>query len=263
MLTKHPWQWVAMINAGLLLGAISCIKEPKNRREPTPAKTPASTAGTDNTTSDTGSSGHSPAPCAGCHEKDRPAAPHAATGDCSTCHTFPDWKTIATSSGTTHDGKETSCAGCHEKDRPAAPHYGTTDCISCHKIAGWSPSETYSHSPKPASCAECHDKDKPAAASSRAYPAVGTPTDYTTDGTYPGSGHFYGKDCVTCHLTPAEGQSQFAFTHSKPAANFCLPCHFADGKAKHGTTSTSKITKQWGNCYNCHKSFDAAQSRSW
>lgn len=33
-----------------------------------------------------------PASCYGCHEQDRPAAPHNAVSDCVGCHSYPIWK---------------------------------------------------------------------------------------------------------------------------------------------------------------------------
>ncbi|MEZ4743889.1 MAG: cytochrome c3 family protein [Bdellovibrionota bacterium] len=202
---------------------------------------------------------HDPIPssCISCHEKDRPSSPHEKTKDCVGCHAFPNWKRAASFD---HIPEPESCVTCHESQRPTFPHPQESDCKSCHKFPSFT-NALFSHTPKPESCGEyCHTR--PTNPYNRAYPNQGPPLGYQ-DGD-DGSGHLLGKDCSECHLTPVENKNTWEFNHSTPKLTFCLPCHFNEGKTKHGTNNPlTYILEGFGNCYSCHKNYDKSQSRNW
>lgn len=85
---------------------------------------------------------HQPPPksCVGCHSNDRPKPPHPKSGDCVSCHKYPNWEP-QTSGGETlafsHEPPPKSCNGCHADDRPAPPHVKEGDCVTCHKFPNW------------------------------------------------------------------------------------------------------------------------------
>lgn len=198
-----------------------------------------------------------PASCVGCHEKDRPAPPHEAKQDCVGCHSFPSFKTAV--SAFNHVPTPTSCVGCHEKNRPAAPHIANKDCVGCHAYPSFK-RVAFSHLPKPALCEDCHTR--PTTVGLRAYPNQGPPAGFNpNDPKALGSKHYVGKDCAACHRTPDEGASAFAFTHSTPKADFCLPCHFNQGRGQHANENRATLSG-FGNCFNCHKNFDKNANRS-
>ena len=113
--------------------------------------------------------------------------------------------------------------------------------------------------PKPQQCETCHAR--PTNTGRRAYPNQGPPADFLAGEDYPGSGHYLGKDCQSCHQTPVEGANGFNFTHSQPAADFCLPCHFNGGSNEHNNENNVNLTA-YGNCFTCHKAFDAQNGRN-
>ena len=195
--------------------------------------------------------------CSPCHAADRPAAPHEAQSDCIGCHSFPSFK--AKLSSFNHNPPPVSCVGCHEKDRPGAPHIAKNDCASCHAFPTFKRA-AFSHSPKLALCEDCHTR--PTTTGLRAYPNQGPPIGFNpNDAATLGGKHYVGKDCGSCHLTPDEGATAFAFTHSKPKADFCLPCHFNQGRGEHANDNDVMLNA-FGNCASCHPNFDKAVNRS-
>jgi hypothetical protein len=138
-------------------------------------------------------------------------------------------------------------------DAIAALHTDQKSCATCHSYPSFSERKLFSHIPKPETCETCHAR--PAGAGLRAYPNEGPPAGFNpNDATAPGSGHYIGKDCVTCHATPAEGARAFVFSHSTPRAEFCLPCHFNDGRGEHNGDGDVTL-RDFGNCYSCHRNF--------
>lgn len=202
---------------------------------------------------------HDPLPktCIECHAAKRPAKPHDAEGECSGCHKFPNWSQAV--SFNHYQPKPTSCGTCHNSKRPAAPHPTDGDCVGCHNFPDWK-NAIFSHTPKPATCGDyCHVR--PTATAQRAYPNQGPPAGFTEGG--PGSGHFNGKECVECHLTPPEGGTTFGFDHSKPSLKFCLPCHYDKGVEEHGANTSGYEMTGYGNCNTCHKDYDRNVRRRW
>jgi hypothetical protein len=210
--------------------------------------------------------------CASCHESKRPApkdgVAHGGGKSCELCHKYDaskTWANVVAESTFDHKPMPSTCVTCHEGDRPSATHNAGQDCVKCHTNPDWSvvksATASFSHDPKPVTCEGCHNR--PEIVGTRAYPNQGPPTGFdAADKTAAGSGHYIGKDCSSCHGTPPEGNTEFMFTHSKPATGFCLPCHFNKGKGEHAGSSTVTLTG-FGNCFNCHKSYDKAGSRSW
>lgn len=156
--------------------------------------------------------------------------------------------------------EQKSCAQCHEKNRPAPMHYGKEDCATCHSFPNFTERKLFTHMPKPQTCETCHAR--PATAGLRAYPNQGPPVGFDPNNkAAPGSGHYVGKDCASCHATPAEGAMTFTFSHSTPKADFCLPCHFNDGRGEHAN-DPAIILRDFGNCFSCHKNFDRNATRN-
>lgn len=156
--------------------------------------------------------------------------------------------------------EQKSCASCHEKVRPAPSHFGKEDCATCHSYPSFSSVKLFSHMPKPESCESCHAR--PAVAGLRAYPNQGPPDGFDPNNkNAPGSGHYVGKECSSCHATPAEGAMAFTFSHSTPKADFCLPCHFNDGRGEHAN-DPAIILRDFGNCFSCHQNFDRNAARN-
>lgn len=199
---------------------------------------------------------HAPTPvsCAQCHEKDRKApvagVTHGNGSDCVGCHTPAT--TWATGASFSHNPMPTACATCHESKRPAPvggfAHYNNQDCVGCHTPTTWANYKLYPHSPVPVNCASCHENKRPA---SSTHPSINNAA--VTD-----KSHFATKDCYLCHLPAAGANRVFSFSHSNAVGtniNFCLPCHYTQGKNKHG--SANYFTGD-GLCYNCHKT-----KRSW
>ncbi|HYX32688.1 MAG TPA: hypothetical protein VE954_06210 [Oligoflexus sp.] len=196
--------------------------------------------------------------CNSCHTKDRPAAPHDQQADCVGCHSFPAFK--STLNAALHEPTPASCNSCHEKNRPAAPHIANKDCVGCHAFPTFK-RVAFSHLPKPAVCEECHAR--PATAGLRAYPNQGPPVGFlANDPKAMGSRHYVGKDCISCHRTPDEGATAFNFTHSTPRADFCLPCHFNEGRDEHAGDNRA-VLLDFGNCASCHRNFDVNVNRGW
>lgn len=203
---------------------------------------------------------HNPKPdsCNSCHEKDRPTLPHVAEQDCVGCHSPSTF--IQSVSAFNHEPKPQNCVSCHEKNRPAAPHVAGKDCVGCHSFPTFT-SVSFSHTPKPAMCEECHVR--PATTGIRAYPNQGPPVGFVADDPAAlGSRHYLGKDCSSCHKTPDEGAAVFTFTHSTPKAEFCLPCHFNEGREGHNSPNRGTFT-EFGDCFTCHKNFDKDVLRNW
>lgn len=117
----------------------------------------------------------------------------------------------------------------------------------------------FTHLPKPERCADCHER--PEAVGLRAYPNQGPPADF--DPAFPGTGgsHYLGSDCISCHQTPAEGQTAFVFTHSQPNPEACLPCHYNEGQAQHAGSAVVDFSEK-GNCHTCHQNFNAEVLRN-
>jgi nitrate/TMAO reductase-like tetraheme cytochrome c subunit len=197
---------------------------------------------------------HTPAQasCAACHEIKRPVAPHAATGDCVSCHTTANWvATVAFN----HNPTPASCVSCHETKRPTTSthlnvlgvtltsnsHYTGQDCASCHKPAtGTYPTAwSYSHNPAQASCVACHEVKRPVAP------------------------HAATGDCVSCHTT-TNWVATVAFNHN-PAPTSCVSCHTKDRL----TVNTGHNTKSTGHyslvadCVSCHLSPAASSTTTW
>ncbi|MFW7380096.1 MAG: hypothetical protein ACOH5I_14880 [Oligoflexus sp.] len=153
-----------------------------------------------------------------------------------------------------------SCVSCHEINRPAPPHVASQDCVNCHSYPGFDNIQAFSHLPKPETCEDCHAR--PTTTASRAYPNQGPPVDFDPNNPNSiGSGHYVGKDCVTCHNTPAEGSTVFSFTHSTPRTDFCLPCHFNDAEEEHAGDGDAML-QNLGNCFSCHMNFDRNAERN-
>lgn len=123
------------------------------------------------------------------------------------------------------------------------------------------PVQRFTHLPKPATCADCHVR--PLTVGKRAYPTQGPPAGFNAnDPAAIGGKHYVGKDCSSCHRTPAEGATVFSFTHSAPKAEFCLPCHFNRGQTEHANNNNNVMLQGFGNCFNCHKNFDVNTARN-
>jgi hypothetical protein len=149
---------------------------------------------------------------------------------------------------------QVTCVSCHEKDRPAQPHYGKEDCATCHSFPSFKTVKLFTHDPKPATCEGCHAR--PTTAGLRSYPNQGPPAGFDPNNkAAPGSGHYVGKDCAACHNSPKEQATSFTFTHSAPRADFCLPCHFNEGRGEHANDNDITL-RDFGNCFSCHQNFD-------
>lgn len=161
-----------------------------------------------------------------------------------------------------HTPAPASCINCHENKRPTEPvHYPGKDCVTCHAYPSFK-GGFFAHAPKPAVCEECHVR--PITVGVRAYPNIGTPANFNpNDPTQPGTGHYRGKDCVSCHATPAENATQFTFAHAKQSPEACLPCHFRDGVGEHQGDNRGVELTGFGNCFNCHRNFDQTVRRDW
>jgi hypothetical protein len=156
-----------------------------------------------------------------------------------------------------HSPQPTTCGGCHESKRPAVSHYPGHDCSECHKYPSFVKG-TFLHSPKPTECESCHAR--PTRAGLRAYPNQGPPAGFVaTDPKAIGSGHYVGKDCSQCHETPSTTATKFAFSHSAPNPQTCLPCHFNQGFAQHGNR---QYFTGFGTCTNCHSNFSVQTGRN-
>ena len=204
--------------------------------------------------------------CIKCHEPHRPSPAHFAGQDCVSCHRYPSFKG-GLSSGTPgggqpgtggdgllalHEANKNSCVQCHETKRPNANHYPGKDCASCHKFPSFK-GASFAHNPKPPRCEDCHAR--PAQVGRRAYPNQGPPANFNAaDKTAAGSGHYVGKDCISCHSTPREGATTFSFSHTSPNPQACLPCHFNDGAEEHRNSARVMLTG-FGNCQTCHQNF--------
>lgn len=153
---------------------------------------------------------------------------------------------------------EAPCNQCHENDRPETNHVQNGDCVNCHSFPDWNLVSTanFSHLPKPDQCESCHLRPE---SGLRSYPNQGPPANSVEDDD--GFKHYAGKDCISCHLTPDEGEQSFVFNHSQPQANFCLPCHFNEGQEEHINEDFAQLSG-FGNCYECHTSFDVQNNRS-
>jgi hypothetical protein len=229
-----------------------------------------------------------PASCNACHTNDRPLLPHPQVGECNTCHTVAGYTPVAQFA---HNPEPTSCQECHtgvdvggnKRGRPALPHIQTGDCIQCHMYnpGQWTPLRAFTHVPRPANCGSCHESDRPTSGDYN-YPATSlnrnspkpNPSLLTlTPGlpTSKGIRHYDGRDCVSCHRTPAQGQNNWNnFSHGNPKQMKCLPCHYTaedprsanDYKVwnEHGPDSNFQVNlNNLGVCFNCHqetKSFD-------
>lgn len=204
--------------------------------------------------------------CIKCHESSRPSPDHFPGQDCVSCHKFPQFKGGLSSSGdpgsppnsngtsllALHENNTNSCVKCHEAKRPSPTHYAGHDCASCHKFPSFK-GGFFAHDPKPTSCEDCHAR--PSMIGRRAYPNQGPPANFNAnDPKALGSGHYRGKDCLSCHLTPKEGATAFVFTHTSPNPQACLPCHFNDGLAEHGNRGNVMLSG-FGNCQSCHQNF--------
>jgi predicted CXXCH cytochrome family protein len=169
---------------------------------------------------------HNPAQtsCNSCHETKRPAAPHAATGDCISCHITSNWTGV----NFVHDSSITSCVSCHETKRPSntkhlnasgvsvvsTPHYTSQDCVRCH-TAGvtWA----FTHSPSPSSCTSCHEIKRPAVVNGVTHVATG--------------------DCKGCHNIT---NWTATFNHS-PTPTSCNSCHNATRPATQSHLNTLDV----------------------
>ena len=210
--------------------------------------------------------------CMGCHEKDRPLESegkiHGGGADCYTCHVYDKKLKWNKQINFDHSLYTADCDGCHEKDRPARDdHPNVGDCVQCHAYPSWAAGENFVHSLELQSCQNCHNKDRPQSGA-ESYPNVGKPTNFDeNDPKAPGSSHYLGKDCISCHLIPDQSKTAFEFSHSEPKLEFCLPCHFSAGNTKHFSDSQanpdSYKLEDFGNCSNCHKNSDAKADRNW
>lgn len=161
-----------------------------------------------------------------------------------------------------HVPKPGTCANCHEAKRPAANHYAGKDCAMCHNYPSFKDGAGFTHVLPITNCEECHTR--PTTVGLRAYPNQGPPANFDpNNATTPGSGHYRGKDCVSCHQPQSETVKTFTFSHSKPAPGVCLPCHYNDGFGEHGANDGRATYVQLGNCFNCHQNFDRAVDRNW
>ncbi|WP_218109926.1 hypothetical protein [Oligoflexus tunisiensis] len=134
------------------------------------------------------------------------------------------------------------------------------DCVACHSYPSFKNVQAFSHIPKPPTCETCHAR--PATAGLRSYPNQGPPARFDPNNkNAPGSGHYVGKDCGTCHATPDEVAATFVFSHSAPKAEFCLPCHFNEGREEHDGDDDVML-RDFGNCFSCHQNFDRNDTRN-
>lgn len=158
-----------------------------------------------------------------------------------------------------HTGQK-SCVACHEKDRPAPPHVAKEDCVACHSYPSFKNVQAFSHIPKPPTCENCHAR--PTTVGLQSYPNQGPPAGFDPNNkNAPGSGHYVGKDCGTCHATPNEGAASFVFSHSAPKPGICLPCHFNDGRGEHDGDDDVMLL-DFGNCSSCHQNYDRNATRN-
>ncbi len=178
--------------------------------------------------------------------------------ECNSCHSsLTSW----TSLNVLDHSNFGECSSCHEGKFAGVSmkdvgHVATTsDCISCHIRTAWIPAVGKDHSG--VACAGCHAGSAPASGLKN-YPTQGIPSNYATIVPYPGTNHYVGKDCSSCH----KSYSAWAFnstTTGHSGLKFCLPCHFSQGKSKHGITSTRYGVSDWGTaCVSCH-----TKVRSW
>lgn len=135
--------------AGLsLLMQMSCIEEAKedprkkqldalSSGDSTGGGSGAGAGGGEDVNTFINTSFHNEAPCATCHENERPGDSHNATDDCVGCHSYPNsWIGPATTFN--HATNPAACATCHEKDRPTtATHPAEGECITCHWFPDW------------------------------------------------------------------------------------------------------------------------------
>lgn len=157
-----------------------------------------------------------------------------------------------------HNPSPATCAGCHEKKRPSPTHYAGNDCAMCHKFPSFAANATFTHVPKPTSCESCHAR--PTRVGTRAYPNQGPPASFVpTDPKAIGGGHYVGKDCVECHETPKPNALKFAFAHSSPNPQVCLPCHYNEGFAQHRARQNFV---GFGACASCHPNFSVTTGRN-
>lgn len=167
-----------------------------------------------------------------------------------------------------HASLTSDCASCHESDRPKEInnkiHGGGYACESCHQTTEnprWYKTIEFSHLPTPQNCETCHVR--PEIAYSRSYPNIGTPSKFNpNDPNALGSGHLVGMDCGQCHKSPAEKSTSFEWDHSGKNPGVCLPCHYAEGKSKHGSLPIGIDLTGFGNCASCHKNFDRNGTRN-
>lgn len=201
---------------------------------------------------ETTSAAHTPIPCTSCHDLDKTACadchtpPHAARGECQTCHapgaswafTHPvstacatchappanHWPGACTAchstkvafklTKVTHGARTSDCASCHQ---PTAAHNHPGACTSCHTNAGTSWAFTH---PSSNACASCHSA-----------PAT----------------HF-GTDCASCH-TPGVAFKGTKYTHTSTA---CNRCHTPPSNHYHATCTT---------CHTPYAAFTSATFR--
>lgn len=141
----------------------------------TPSETP-STASADRKAE---SFVHFEAPCASCHEEQRPQEiTHIQSMDCVSCHQYNDWsQTVAFSFS--HDPKPDSCEQCHGRPEsglrsypnqgppadfvmnsnyPGSGHYIGKDCQQCHQTPQEGSEQfVFTHeNPNPQACLPCH-----------------------------------------------------------------------------------------------------------
>ena len=157
--------------------------------------------------------------------------------------------------------EQKSCASCHEKKSSRTRSLRERRTVRPVTAILRLPIENFSAiCRRPSTCESCHAR--PATAGLRAYPNQGPPIGFDPNNkTTPGSGHYVGKDCSSCHATPAEGGRTFIFSHSTPKADFCLPCHFNEGRGEH-VNDTDVILRDFGNCFSCHLNFDRNATRN-
>lgn len=201
-----------------------------------------STKGTEVATSPSGGQGtQDPGP-----EEEKEPPPSGSTGT-ETSKTPSEDPVLAL-----HQPMPTTCASCHESKRLTPDHYKGQDCAMCHKYPSFK-GGAFAHDPKPATCEGCHAR--PTTVGLRAYPNQGPPANFDpNDPMAPGSGHYRGKDCSSCHQTPREGATAFVYNHTTPNPGACLPCHFNQGQRRHRNNNNVMLTG-FGNCQTCHNNF--------
>lgn len=193
-----------------------------------------------------------PQTCVECHsginqlapKKGRPPLPHTQTGDCVDCHSFNDWKAIASF---THNPSPSSCLSCHgsrpanvleQKGRPDLPHPAAGDCVSCHTFPNWNNVTSWPHTPAPASCNECHNDNSSQALSNKGRPAAPHPQN--------------DRDCVDCHNYP-NWKPAISYDHV-PAPATCNLCHNSRSALENVQKGRPISPHPAGNrdCVDCH-----------